>query len=68
MTCFENHFDSIIVDRPMLLHSLYQLHNAVCDRKILTWDFFLNRFDALYIESQIRSDKKNDYLTVVKGM
>ncbi|XP_034946562.1 protein unc-79 homolog isoform X2 [Chelonus insularis] len=58
--CLETQFDSVIVDRPMVLQSLYQLHNSLSDRKILTWDFFLNRFDALFLEAQINLEKTGD--------
>lgn len=58
--CLETQFDSVIVDRPMVLQSLYQLHNSLSDRKILSWEFFLNRFDALFLEAQINLDKSGD--------
>ncbi|XP_066903218.1 protein unc-79 homolog isoform X4 [Halyomorpha halys] len=58
--CLETQFDSVIVDRPMVLQSLYQLHNCLSDRHILTWDFFLNRFDALFLEAQINLEKSGD--------
>ncbi|CAG9855370.1 unnamed protein product [Phyllotreta striolata] len=58
--CLETQFDSVIVDRPMVLQSLYQLHNSISERKILTWDFFLNRFDTLFIEAQITLEKSGD--------
>nr|CAD7567209.1 unnamed protein product [Timema californicum] len=58
--CLETQFDSVIVDRPMVLQSLYQLHNCLSDRKILTWEFFLNRFDALFLEAQINLEKAGD--------
>ncbi|XP_068085270.1 protein unc-79 homolog [Anabrus simplex] len=58
--CLETQFDSVIVDRPMVLQSLYQLHNCLSDRRILTWEFFLNRFDALFLEAQINLEKSGD--------
>ncbi|XP_046744184.1 protein unc-79 homolog isoform X3 [Diprion similis] len=58
--CLETQFDSVIVDRPMVLQSLYQLHNSLSDRRILTWEFFLNRFDTLYLEAQINLEKAGD--------
>ncbi|XP_069685618.1 protein unc-79 homolog isoform X4 [Periplaneta americana] len=60
MLSLESQFDSVIVDRPMVLQSLYQLHNCLSDRKILTWEFFLNRFDALFLEAQINLEKSGD--------
>ncbi|XP_075984976.1 UNC-79 domain-containing protein isoform X3 [Anticarsia gemmatalis] len=59
--CLETQFDLVIVDRPMILQSIYQLHNTLSDRKILTWDFFLNRFEALFLEAQINSNKTIDF-------
>uniref|UniRef100_A0A8D8RWG0 Protein unc-79 homolog n=1 Tax=Cacopsylla melanoneura TaxID=428564 RepID=A0A8D8RWG0_9HEMI len=58
--CLETQFDSVIIDRPMVIQSLYQLHNAVSDRKIISWEFFLARFDSLFIEAQINADRSAD--------
>lgn len=49
-----------IVDRPVVLQSVYQLLNSLSDRKILTWDFFLSRFDTLFIEAQVNLEKSGD--------
>ena len=49
-----------IVDRPVVLQSVYQLLNSLSDRKILTWDFFLSRFDTLFIEAQVNLEKNGD--------
>lgn len=58
--CLETQFDTVIVDRPMVLQSLYQLHNSLSERKIVTWEFFLNRFDTLFLEAQINLEKSGD--------
>lgn len=58
--CLESQFDLFIVDRPVVLQSLYQLHNSLSDRKVLAWDFFLNRFDTLFVEAQINLEKTGD--------
>ncbi|XP_017885375.1 protein unc-79 homolog isoform X4 [Ceratina calcarata] len=58
--CLETQFDTVIMDRPMVLQSLYQLHNSLSDRHILTWEFFLNRFDTLFLEAQIRLERSGD--------
>ncbi|XP_018791118.1 PREDICTED: protein unc-79 homolog isoform X9 [Bactrocera latifrons] len=55
--CLESQFDLFIVDRPVVLQSVYQLHNSLSDRKILNWEFFLNRFDTLFVEAQINLEK-----------
>ncbi|XP_055534340.1 protein unc-79 homolog isoform X11 [Wyeomyia smithii] len=58
--CLESQFDMFIVDRPVVLQSVYQLHNMLSDRKVLTWDFFLNRFDTLFVEAQVNLEKNGD--------
>lgn len=58
--CMESQFDMMILDRPSILQSLYHLHNMLCDRSILTWEFFINRFDTLFIEAQINFGKIED--------
>lgn len=65
--CLETQFDSVIVDRPMVLQCLYQLHNSLSERKILTWDFFLNRFDTLFLEAQINLEKSGD-ISYLRGI
>ncbi|XP_041983202.1 protein unc-79 homolog [Aricia agestis] len=62
--CLETQFDLVVVDRPMILQSIYQLHNTLSDRHILTWEFFLNRFEALVLEAQINSNKSMDFSNV----
>ncbi|KAG9510802.1 Protein unc-79-like protein [Fragariocoptes setiger] len=49
----EVQFDAIIVDRPMILQTVFQLYNHLKDRRFLTWEFFLNRFDTIFVEAQI---------------
>lgn len=51
--CLEVQFDYIIIDRPMILRSVFQLYNHLRDRRFLTWEFFLNRFDTIFLEAQI---------------
>lgn len=54
--CLEVQFDLVIVDRCLVLSSLLQLFNHLShlgERRVLTWDFFLNRFDALFLEAQV---------------
>lgn len=65
--CLETQFDLVIEDRPMVLQSLYQLHNCLSDRRILTWEFFLNRFDAIFLEAQINLEKSGD-IVYLRGL
>lgn len=55
--CLEVQFDLVIVDRPMILATIFQLYNHLSERRFLTWDFFLNRFDALLMESQLNLER-----------
>ncbi|KAG8292810.1 Protein unc-79 [Homalodisca vitripennis] len=66
--CLETQFDSVIVDRPMVLQSLYQLHNSLSDRKILSWEFFLNRFDALFLEAQLNLEKTSGDISYLRDL
>ena len=38
------------MDRPPILKSLYKLFTTLDERKILSWEFFANRFDSLILE------------------
>ena len=58
--CLETQFDVVVLDRPMILQTVFQLYNHLSDRRFLTWDFFLNRFDALFLEAQIVQQKGGD--------
>ncbi|XP_053676788.1 protein unc-79 homolog isoform X2 [Anopheles nili] len=58
--CLESQFDKFIIDRPVVLQSIYQLHNSLSDRKVLSWDFFLNRFDTLFVEAQVNLERAGD--------
>ncbi|XP_042883659.1 protein unc-79 homolog isoform X4 [Penaeus japonicus] len=58
--CLEQQFDSVIMDRPMIIQALHQLSSRLPDRRILSWEFFYNRFDALYLEAQIALEKYGD--------
>ncbi|XP_076235457.1 UNC-79 domain-containing protein [Calliopsis andreniformis] len=66
--CLETQFDSVIVDRPMVLQSLYQLHNSLSDRHILTWEFFLNHFEALFLEAQLNLERSGDLLPYLRDL
>ena len=44
----------------MIIQALHQLSSRLPDRRILTWEFFFNRFDSLYLEAQIALEKYGD--------
>lgn len=62
--CLEQQFDSFIADRPLLLHSIMALHHYpwLSKRKILSWKFFFNRFDALYLEAQLSLQRSGELI------
>ncbi|CAI9733136.1 QUALITY PROTEIN: unc-79 homolog [Octopus vulgaris] len=51
--CLEFQFDTVISDRTMILHRMYLLSSILPDQPILTWNFFLSRFDTLSLEAQL---------------
>ncbi|XP_078675260.1 protein unc-79 homolog isoform X2 [Branchiostoma floridae x Branchiostoma belcheri] len=51
-SCMETQFDLVVNDRPIILHYLYVLHQLIPRVGVLYWEFFVNRFDILSIESQ----------------
>ena len=60
--CLEVQFDLVIVDRCLVLSSILQLFNhlSMAERRVLNWDFFLNRFDTLFLEAQLHIQRSSD--------
>eukprot|EP00094_Tigriopus_californicus_P000131 TCALIF_00127-PA protein Name:"Similar to UNC79 Protein unc-79 homolog (Homo sapiens)" AED:0.02 eAED:0.04 QI:0/0/0/0.66/0.5/0.33/3/0/2591 len=58
--CLENQFDTVPIDRPVILKRLNQLFNTMLDRHILSWVFFANRFDVIIGEIQAINDHKSE--------
>ena len=54
--CLEFQFDSVLSDRALILHKLYLLSVVLRRCAILSWPFFLDRFDALCLEAQLLLD------------
>ena len=50
--CLEYQFDTIPIDRPIILKRLYQLFNCLIDRKVIGWSFFISRFEIIINEIQ----------------
>ncbi|KAK0414613.1 hypothetical protein QR680_011527 [Steinernema hermaphroditum] len=57
--CLESQFDSCIMDRALIIHRIQLLTTVVPEESILTWDFFIQRFESMALESQLssKSDK-----------
>ncbi|KAL4003430.1 Cation-channel complex subunit UNC-79 family protein [Acanthocheilonema viteae] len=51
--CLEAQFDSSILDRALIITRIQQLTSIVPDEEILTWEFFIQRFEELAIEGQL---------------
>lgn len=58
--CLEFQFDAVISDRAMILHCMHLLSNILPGSDILTWEFFLARFDSLSLEAQIDLESTGD--------
>ncbi|WAR19666.1 UNC79-like protein [Mya arenaria] len=58
--CLEFQFDAVISDRAMILHCTHLLSNILPDHSILSWEFFLARFDSLSLEAQIDLEATGD--------
>jgi hypothetical protein len=62
MNCLEIQFDFCIKDRLKLLDLITKMYSIIKNIKtnktnlVLTWDFFINRFNTLHIESQLVTD------------
>ena len=68
--CLEFQFDVVISDRTMILHKIYLLSVVLKEQDILTWGFFLNRFDILCLEAQLEMGSCTDNIqgTVQKNV
>ncbi|KAH9514229.1 Protein unc-79 [Bulinus truncatus] len=60
VSCLEFQFDSVIEDRSLILHRVQLLETALKDVQILTWEFFLCRFDTLSLEAQVDLESTGD--------
>ncbi|ELU08396.1 hypothetical protein CAPTEDRAFT_227700 [Capitella teleta] len=58
--CLEFQFDSVISDRTMILRKMHVLSVILKQHQILSWTFFLNRFDALCLEAQLDVESQAD--------
>ncbi|KAK6744197.1 hypothetical protein RB195_011102 [Necator americanus] len=56
--CFESQFDSCIMDRPIIINAIRVLTTQIPDETMLTFDFFIQRFETLVLESQLSSQSE----------
>ncbi|KAK6038945.1 hypothetical protein COOONC_23550 [Cooperia oncophora] len=57
--CFESQFDSCIMDRPIIVNTIRLLTTQLPDENMLTFDFFIQRFETLVLESQLVSQSED---------
>ena len=60
--CLEFQFDHVISDRIMIIQRMRLLSNILPEDRILSWDFFLIRFDTLSLEAQLDIENSGDYI------
>lgn len=60
--CLESQFDSVIPDRPLIICRIQLLTAILPDEEILSWDFFIQRFESLALESQLRGQTENSFV------
>ena len=57
ITCFEYQFDCVVVDRAFILQILTKLYSNISKTQaILSWEFFMQRFNTLSLETQLAMD------------
>nr|KAG5704260.1 hypothetical protein BaRGS_012548 [Batillaria attramentaria] len=58
--CLEFQFDTVIQDRCLILHRIQLLSLVLAKVRILSWEFFLNRFDTMSLEAQVDLESSGD--------
>ncbi|KAJ8308209.1 hypothetical protein KUTeg_013083 [Tegillarca granosa] len=58
--CLEFQFDHVINDRIIILQRMHLLSNVLRNQKILSWVFFMSRFDTLSLEAQLDIEHSTD--------
>ncbi|VDP40337.1 unnamed protein product [Soboliphyme baturini] len=56
-SCLEAQFDNVVSDRPLIIERFRVLSSLLPEVPVLSWDFFLNRFDVLSVEAQISLER-----------
>uniref|UniRef100_A0A183BT47 Protein unc-79 homolog n=1 Tax=Globodera pallida TaxID=36090 RepID=A0A183BT47_GLOPA len=55
--CLEAQFDSCILDRPLIISRLHLLGSLLPDESLYSWDFFIQRFETLALEAQLKAQQ-----------
>lgn len=62
VTCFEFQFDCVIIDRPIIMRVISKFYTCMLSASsrpqtaVLTWEFFMQRFNTLSIENQLANN------------
>lgn len=62
ITCLELQFDCVIADRPIIMRVLTKFYTCMLSASsrpqspVLTWEFFMQRFNTVSIESQLANN------------
>lgn len=60
--CLESQFDSSLFDRALITTRIQQLTLILPNQEILTWEFFIRRFEELAIESQLMTNRESNFV------
>lgn len=55
--CLESQFDTCILDRPLIISRLHLLGTLLPDECLYSWDFFIQRFETLALEAQLKAQQ-----------
>lgn len=59
MKCMSMQFDVVAKDRQLILYKLSQLQNAMPERQVLSWSFYLSRLQQLYVEAELGENSES---------
>lgn len=55
--CLEAQFDFCILDRPLIISRLHLLGTILPEEELYSWDFFIQRFETLALEAQLKAQQ-----------
>ena len=58
LKCMSVQFDVVAKDRQLILYKLSQLQNAMPQRSVFSWSFFLSRLQQLFVEAELSENSE----------
>lgn len=58
--CMSVQFDVVVKDRQLILYKLSQLQNAIPHRQVLSWQFFVQHLQQLFVEAELSCTDDNN--------